>query len=314
MISFEEELAFYGLSVNANGGSYRRGRAYDVSKKLEVSFVYRRDLGLLVEGCRPNISHIAIECKVSRCFVRKIEKELRLHDKILDSTDPILLQRRATGPGAKTIDGLDAFIVLQLYEAEPSRRLESYREELLLMTGTDVHESTISRFFLGAFPYKGGLRKSNLVPLDKFRPQNISYAEDYLKILSNLNPARVKFGDEKSLKGSELFARLNRVHPVSGYIPPVYTTSDFRNTYAITGLCGIDPYAPPVFWCIHDGKNDALAFSKVLESALAQKWLVRGDILVLDNAKIHGFGENRNIEEWMWLHYGIFIFFTNTDA
>ena len=171
MISFEEELAFYGLSVNANDGLYRRGRAYDVSKKLEVSFVYRRDLGLLVEGCRPNIYHIAIECKVSRCFVRKIEKELRLHDKILDSTDPILLQRRATGPGAKTIDGLDAFIVLQLYEAEPSRRLESYREELLLMTGTDVHESTISRFFWGHSHIKVDYVNQTLFHLINFVPK-----------------------------------------------------------------------------------------------------------------------------------------------
>jgi len=45
----------------------------------------------------------------------------------------------------------------------------------------------------------------NLVPVDKFRPQNVQKAVEYVKVLSTLCPERVKFGDEKSLKGADFF-------------------------------------------------------------------------------------------------------------
>ena len=115
--------------------------------------------------------------------------------------------------------------------------------------------------------------------------------------MKHFTPGRVKFGDEKSLKGSEIFARMNRAHPVTGIVPANVATSDFRNTYSITGFCGIDPYVAPVFILIRDGTNDAKAFSKTFEQLIATQWLDRGDVLVLDNASIHGFGCNRDFEE-----------------
>jgi hypothetical protein len=99
-----EVAAQYGLSVNTNGGVFRRGRSYDVSKKLEVAIAYQRRLeaGML----RPNKAEIGRECLVGRSFVMKVEEELLLHNKVIDPQE--LQQRRAHGAGAKCIDTFDS--------------------------------------------------------------------------------------------------------------------------------------------------------------------------------------------------------------
>jgi transposase len=139
-----------------------------------------------------------------------------------------------------------------------------------------------------------------LVPIDKFKPGNISRAYEYLDYMRQTNPFRVKFGDEKHLKGSDLFTRYGRRDPITGEVPNVITDSDFRNTYNITGLCGIDSRTVPVFFNINDQINNSEAFEFFIEEAVACGFLKRMDILVLDNASIHVGGENANLEEWLW--------------
>jgi hypothetical protein len=51
--------------------------------------------------------------------------------------------------------------------------------------------------------------KPNLTPYDKFKPENETRAYQYLYMLSWHSPERVKFGDEKCLKGQELFTRFS---------------------------------------------------------------------------------------------------------
>jgi hypothetical protein len=51
---------------------------------------------------------------------------------------------------------------------------------------------------------------------------------------------------------------------------------------------------------MHDGTNDAKSFSRGIERAVGIGFLKRGDILVLDNASLHGKGDNTYLEEWLW--------------
>eukprot|EP00978_Attheya_sp_CCMP212_P044176 scaffold303372_cov29-Attheya_sp.AAC.1 len=92
---------------------------------------------------------------------------------------------------------------LYLYLEEPCRATKSYTEWLRLFTGAIVSESTVSRFFNHGFPIRGGFRKPNMVPFDKFRPEIFLRANDYLQILIHVAPCQVKYGDEKLLKGEE---------------------------------------------------------------------------------------------------------------
>mmetsp|Transcript_26591 Transcript_26591/g.40981 ORF Transcript_26591/g.40981 Transcript_26591/m.40981 type:complete len:142 (+) Transcript_26591:650-1075(+) len=80
---------------------------------------------------------------------------------------------------------------------------------------------------------------------------------EYVATVSTIDPSRIKFGDEKHLKGQELFNRKVRRDVLTGVVPASLTTSDFRNTYTITGFCGIDPRSTPVWYNIHDDTNGA---------------------------------------------------------
>ena len=50
----------------------------------------------------------------------------------------------------------------------------------------------------------------NLVPYDKFRPGNMEKAWEYLNHIARISPERLKYGDEKSLKGKSIFNKLAR--------------------------------------------------------------------------------------------------------
>eukprot|EP00956_Cyclotella_meneghiniana_P031866 scaffold85386_cov38-Cyclotella_meneghiniana.AAC.2 len=198
-----------------------------------------------------------------------------------------------------------------LYLQEPSRQLSSYRDWLFYLTGTLVSHATICRYFLHAFPIRGGLCRPNLVPFDKFRPENIERAFEYLEYLSLIAPERIVYGDEKHLKGHDLFNRKVRHNPLTGEKPPMMVTPDFRNTYNLTGFCKIDPTTHEhAVWCsVHELLNDADNFALDLEYAIQQGFIRGGMILVIDNAAVHTGKENTVLEEYLWSKYGIFLLF-----
>jgi hypothetical protein len=114
-------------------------------------------------GLRPDLTHDAHNFKVSPNYVKKIENEMRNHERVLDPDEK--KQKRKIGPGVNSLGTSDSFTLLVLYLIEDTHTLlPSHVESLLLLTGRQVSESTISSFFTHGFPIKGGFRKPNLVP------------------------------------------------------------------------------------------------------------------------------------------------------
>jgi DDE superfamily endonuclease len=138
------------------------------------------------------------------------------------------------------------------------------------------------------------------VPYDKFRPENIAKAVQYLAIMCRIDPFRVIFGDEKLLRGEDLFNRMNRVDPLTGVVQPIYPDPDFRNTYSLTGFISINPQRRPITVFATDGTNNADQFWHCIMQMIALGELQQGDILVLDNAKYHVHGENSTLMEFLW--------------
>jgi hypothetical protein len=144
------------------------------------------------------------------------------------------------------------------------------------------------------------MKKANNVPADKFKVDNcIRYAE-YIQEVKKISPWRMKFVDEKSLKGAELFTKKSRVDPLTGLIDNRLVPSDFRNTYSIIGICGIDPQVSAMFFRMYQHSIASKEFGLFLEYAVGIGWLLRGDVLVADNAKIHFHGDNKDLEDFMW--------------
>ena len=310
--TFSDIAKEHGYEFNKQNGAYIHGKKYNHDKKLEVAAAIKEAQCNQFYLAEPkiNISAIQRQCKVGWHFVKKVEKELEEYGRVLH---PEEVRRKnedeCLGPGSKTLDEMDVFAILQLYHDEPSRNLRSYVRSLNELTGTVVSESTISRFFKEQFPYSATFCQTNFVPLDKFRPENMFRAVEYLYLISRVDPSRIKFGDEKSLKGKEVFNRKVRRNPLTGEVPPLFTTPDLTNTYSLTGFCGIDKRSTAVWCSIHDDTNDAAEFALQVELALQSGFFRRGDIIVLDNAKIHIGGENTVLEDWLWNNFGIFALF-----
>jgi hypothetical protein len=135
-----ERTALHSLSVNNNGRTCQRGATNSIEKKIQVAVTYER-LKEASGGSRPMPAQVVSDCAVSRNFVRKIESELVVHGKVLHPKE--LPQNRMTGPGARAIDEMDAFVLLLVCLVERSRTLPNCDDCLFLLTGTQVLESTI---------------------------------------------------------------------------------------------------------------------------------------------------------------------------
>jgi hypothetical protein len=118
---------------------------------------------------------------------------------------------------------------------------------------------------------------------------------------------RIKFGDEKHLKGSELYNRNGRADPLTGKVEDTIVGSDFRNTYTIIGFCGFDRRTNAVDFYINDGTNDSADFVSAVYASLKKGFLCSGDVLVLDNASIHCYQEAAGLEEFLWYEHHIIL-------
>jgi hypothetical protein len=123
----------------------------------------------------------------------------------------------------------------------------------------------------------------------------------------------LKFGDEKHIKGEDLFGPA-RIDPLTGERPSHRTDGDFRNTYTVIGICGIDHRVQPVEYVINKYTNDSVAFKDFIDKAIIKGFLLQGDILILDNAAIHVKGESSNLFDFLWDNFQILVICLPTCA
>ena len=128
-------------------------------------------------------------------------------------------QRRALGVGTKAFSDEDIKYLLKLRKRNPSRSLRDYQRCLQAKSGKKVDKSAICKLFLKAFPVRASLRKTNPIPINKFKPAHIEKFEDYVATINGIDPMRLKFADEKLLKGLELFGLRARPDPYTGKMP-----------------------------------------------------------------------------------------------
>ena len=309
-----ERAAFaaeHGLRLNQYDRIYCSGKSLEYDQKVAIALeiVDAKVEAQMHDRENINISELARKCKVERKTIRKIEKELNDHGRVLSPRDISANKTVQRGAGSRSLSELDVFILLQLYHHDPSTTCKNYVKALFLVTGTIVHPTTICRFFREGFAISGRMCKTNLIPYDKFQPDNYEKALEYMMFISVLKPERIKFGDEKHLEGADLFCRKVRRNVITGEVPAIKTHPDFRLRYTIVGFCGIDPSVTPVRYGFTVNTNNAENFAHQIILAIFTGWLKIGDILVLDNATIHYGGDNSDLCDWLWFNYRIFVLF-----
>eukprot|EP00985_Skeletonema_marinoi_P031247 scaffold37243_cov116-Skeletonema_marinoi.AAC.1 len=295
-----------GHSINAHNRVYKNGAALSHAEKITIGIEYQKAKAE-ANGGEPNIVALSRACKVSESTARKIRDEIRDNGRVLSPEEIRNGNKAIVGPGSRALSAVDEAVLYVLYLIDPSRSLSSYRMYLYHLTGTIIDASTIGKWFNHAFPIKGSMRKSCLIPYDKLKPRNILRAIDYIKTIAMMDRSRIKFGDEKHLKGAELYCRKTRRNILTGEVPPILTTPDFRNTYSIIGFCGIDVRTTPVRYGIMEGINDAQSFAMQVQLGVLTGYFQPGDVIVLDRAAIHTGGGNETLEDWLWDNFRIFV-------
>ena len=290
-----------GINMNANGGHYINGQEYSTLKKVEVEAVY---WNLFVElGKAPSKRVLAREARVGSTFAQKVLVEIKKSGGIIpvEQLKETQWRKRDKRVGCICITLDEQAHLLQLRRDEPTRGNDSYIAALFLTSGTMVSSSFISLFFKKVGPFAGNFRKLPTVPVDKFRPANIKTYADYLNFVSVIPPHLLNFGDEKLLKGTEIFHRRGRVDPETGEVEEVVVPPYFRNTFCIMGFVTTNTMkSPPLLYTIGEDNHDSAAFLAFTTNAVATGWLKRGDFIVIDNAVLHSGGACDILEDLLW--------------
>jgi hypothetical protein len=105
-----------------------------------------------------------------------------------------------------------------------------------------------------------------------------------------------------------------RADPLSGYIPCIFVTGDFRNAYNLVAIVSACPTkARPVTYSVVERENGtAASFLVFSQFLLSHNWFKRGDVLIMHNASIHTGGEADIVEDLLWHAMQVLIVYLPT--
>ena len=110
-------------------------------------------------------------------------------------------------------------ILLALRAEDDQRTLLDYAKELYLETGLVVSIKTVDNFFKKRFLFRGSLRKSNLVPMDKFKLTNVQKYLEFMEKIDKLdNRWKYHWVDEKHVVNGDCQSKTVRADPLNGRI------------------------------------------------------------------------------------------------
>ena len=209
----ERAMVANGYTINQHGGAYCQGVARPLEDKARVALVYLR---LKEENPDKEVSIRVVE-RLGECswhFTKKVATEIEYDGHLVDPR--LNPQKRHRGNGVFTISEEDGLLLLALRKENNRRTLRDYCIRLITDRGVFVSPSVIGKWFKHSFSCKGTVGKLNQVPIDKFTPENVLRTIEHWDFIARIDPFRLKFGDEKPLKGEDLFNRKGRANPLNG--------------------------------------------------------------------------------------------------
>jgi transposase len=285
---------------NANGGWYQSGKVFTLPKRLEIGYEYL-DLSIDLWPARPTHRQLAVKSKISKGMARKIVMELENTGSL---TDPELINSDKTRDRERTyyLEPLEELFLLALRSEKPARPNREYVAELAKYHGTIVSTSFISDWFMKRFDHKGSFRKPNLVPLDKFKQENVIRYIDYkLKCKLMFDHSKFHFIDEKHLVNKDSVPKKLRACPLTGRMDFIPVSGDFREAYNLIACISGNPLkTKPCVYTIGKENGTAECFVAFCEMMVGSGWLRHNEIIVMDNAAIHTGGESADLEEFFW--------------
>ena len=238
------------------------------------------------EGKYPTQREFASLCRISKRTAQKIidvkKKKRTLHVRKNNGT------KGEINHGSRTFSFSDQMFLLSLYFENPQYNLVQYQQMLQIYSGTVASRATISRWFNKSLPFKASIRKTSLFPHRKYTIENIERLKRYTSFISQVHSSKLVFTDEKPVRGAEIYNATTRRCPLTGKVPFIKTKFKLRNRYnlmAAIRLC--EPQDKCCFYKMGTFQGNSITFLTFVLEMVRTGFLKSGDILVLDNAKIH---------------------------
>ena len=200
------------------------------------------------------------------------------------------------------ISAEESLFILALRVENDRYPLMIYQSELLRTFRNYYNESIIDRFFKKMFDHAGKFKKANLVPLDKWRPENIDKFNNFLATINQL-PNRLKFHfcDEKHIVNKDCVGNKMRADPLSGRVRCIHVSGNFCFAYNMIAIMSLNPNKTrPMAYTLGEENGTAACFTAFIQNLLIVKWFQPGDVLVMDNAAIHSGAEAGIIKDLLW--------------
>jgi transposase len=285
---------------NANGGWYQRGVMFTMPKKLEIGYEYL-DLCIEMWPSRPTQREVAENSKISTKIARKVIMELENTGSLQDP-DLIKSDKMRTREKNYYLEPCEELFLLSLRAENPGRPNRDYVVHLYKFYGTIISTSFVSKWFEKRLTYKGSFRKPNLVPIDKFKRENvIRFIEYKLKCELLFDHSRFCFIDEKHLVNKDSVPKKLRGCPLTGRMDFIPVSGDFRESYNMIACISANPLKQKhCVYAIGKKNGSAEAFLDFCHMMIFSGWLRHDEIIVMDNAAIHTGGDCRDIEEFFW--------------
>jgi hypothetical protein len=250
----------------------------------------------------PRIESVAEAAPVSIGYTHKVLATYRLMGRIEDP-DLIKIRHTEEKKNYSKITLAVAIYLLALRADNDQWPLYEYKTQLMDDLGKYLVVTTIDNFFLEHYDHKGSLRSPNLVPLDKFRHDNVAKYHAFMAKLAMLpNHHKYHFIDEKHLVNKDCITNRVRADPLTGRVWCIQVSGDFRMAYnliAITSAPSLTKTSP-VHYVLGEDNGMAANFTAYIEYLITINWFEIGDILIIDNAAIHCGAEATILEDLLW--------------
>ena len=289
----------YDVMTNVNGGRYHQGIRYDTATKYRVADVYLQLMHRT--GTVPSTAQVARVSQVSWKFANKVLSEIAEHGEIID-VELTKYEHFKNKKKTHAITLIDAALLLSMRAEKPNRLNLEYVRELFEQHDKTVCSATITNFFNNRFPHKGNLCKPNTVPLDKWKPKNLAAFVTFYDSLRKLRNRLVfHFLDEKHIVNKDALGTKVRRDPLTGYIPHIQVSGDFREAYNLFACITANPTkSRPIFYKITKDNGTAEFFMSFIESMITSGFLRHNEVVVMDNAAIHSGKEASGLEDLLW--------------
>lgn len=287
------------IKVNQNGGEYVNGRTYPFEKKVHIATKY---INMYV-ACFPNkpsIRAFAREAGVGWWMANKVVKEIE-GGGIVDPEE--IKKIGSTRTVGDQLDPEDEALLLSLHAEDPARPNRSYIQELHQQNGVLVSTQFISKWFGNRFDKKGRFVKPNMVPLDKFKYENIlKYVEFKLDVQTLCNHTKYNFLDEKHLNNSDIYTNKIRADPITGNKVGIPVSGNFRerDVNLIAAITANPNKEDPCAFMIGKQAGTSEVFMAFIQHLVHTGWLGHNEVLVMDNCSIHSQAASKDIEEVLW--------------